>query len=744
MARNSTATIESLEDYPDTPQGKQAYWQDELKGSQNMLQKWHQQADKIHRRYIGERSAQTTPDDTQNGARFKLNLFYSNIQVVFSLLYGRVPKVDVSRRYQDSKDDVGRVASVIMERLLNNDMTDNATQYDSVLRAVLEDRLVPGLGVVKMRYEVDTEMQVSAEVLGINGEVLVEESEEEGITDERVPTDYFHWRDVLWSWARTPAEVRWMGFRTHITKDEATQRYGKKVANALQYKKHKMVTDERSEEVNPSEDDDYWLKAEIWEIWCKETKHVYEFNFDAEKLLKNTADPLEIQGFFPAPPFFMANATTSLYKPTPDFAMTQDLYFEIDKLQSRIAVITEAVKVVGVYDAGMPEIKQMMKAGRNNDLIPVAKWAMFGEKGGLQGVIDWFPIGDIVAALLQLRQLRDETIELLYNITGMSDVMRGSLQNQYEGNEQTKDKVQFGSVRVQKLQEDFATFATNLMAIKASIIATKFDPDTIIRLSNAAQLQEDPELIAEAVKLIKNPKEARLRVIVKAESLALMDYTRAQAERTDFLVGMSGFMQAAAPLLEQEPSAAPYLMQLLQWAMAGFRGADEAEGILDKAIEASQAAAEEAKANPQPDPAAAAEQAKAQAQMQLEQMKQQGALQAEQAKTQATMQIREQDMHADVQTKQAEHDLKLAELQAAFQSASALIQMKAQADIMVEQQTSAINTEQQAAGVEAELNKDIVVHQMDLEKLSADHAAKIQQTRITASVKPTPTPSKGK
>lgn len=728
---SQTAQIESKKDFPRTKQGKADYWSTELKGSQTTLKSWHRQAEKIHRRYLDEKPDSQRERDNQNG--FRLNIFYSNMQTVMGLMYGRLPKIEVSRRYDDAQDDVGRVASIIMQRLLDNDMARYPTQYDSVLRAVLEDRLVPGLGVAKIRYEVDTDTQVTAEVVDTQGVVITAEQAEKVVTAERAPADYFHWRDVLWSWARTPSDLRWMAFRTFITKDEAETRYGKDKADLLTYKKQQVAESApgaASLSANPDEDNT-WLKAETWEIWCKESRTVYEFAFDVEVLLKTTPDPLQLQQFFPAPPFLIANATTSLYKPTPDYHFTQRLYTEIDALQTRIAVITEAVRVVGVYDASSTAIKDMFQGSGENQMIPVDSWAMFAEKGGLNGQIDWFPIADVVNALLQLRQLRDETIQLLYQVSGMADVMRGQLDNQYEGVGQTDEKVKFGSARLQKTQEEFATFVTNLMSIKAEVVSRHFDPQQIASLSNAETMTEDPQLIAQAIELLQDWDQARLKIKIESSSMALVDYAQLQQERGAFLSALSSFMQASAPLIEQEPSAAPYMLQLLQWGLAGFRGADEAEGILDKAIAASQDAQKKAQENPQPDP----EQMKMQAQQQLEQLKQQGQQQLEQIKLQSTMQIRQQDMEADVQTKQQEHQMKMREIEAQFLAEAQAIQLKAQADIEVETRTSQVNAEQQALGVEAELNKDTVVHQMDMEAAIAQAALKMRETTHATAAK---------
>jgi len=727
VTTGNAGPIESRADYTGKS-GRFNYWSDELKGSQEMLKRWHRQADRIHQRFLDQRTREASSSSDEHAA-FKLNLFFSNTSTLLALLYGNLPTVDVSRRYADARDDVGRVAGEIIERLLNNDVQDNSETMDAILKAVLQDRLVPGLGVARIRYDAEVETVTRAAVIDqTTGEVLAAETTEEVISDESAPVDYYHWRDVLWSWSRTFGDLRWLAYRNWLTKDQATERYGKKVADELNYKQQKMTVETSNNDApDIPEHNDNWLKAEVWEIWDKDEREIVEIHLGYQRVLKTTPDPLKLRNFFPSPALFIANPTTSLYLPTPDWHMAQDLYNEIDKLQTRIAVITEAVKVVGVYDVSTPEIAQMLKEGIDNKLIPVPKYALFAEKGGIQGAIDWFPIEDVVNALVNLRQLRDETIALLYQITGMADVMRGELANQYEGVGQTDTKVQFGSIRVQSIQEQFAAFVSGLMRLKAEVVAKHFAPETIVKKSNIEHSFETPELIEAAVALIKDPAALRLQVKVKAESLATTDYARMQAERGEFLTGLSGFMQAAAPLLEQSPSAAPYLMQLLQWGLAGFRGADEIEGVIDQAIVAIEEAEKQAQANPRPDPEVQKEQAKAQGQVQLVQ-----------AKAQAEAQTREHDKQADIETQMAAHRAKIAEIEAGMRAKLAEIEAKAQADMATEQFQSQVNVEQHAQGVEAELHKDVVTHRLDLDAKAEETALKIREAEAVAATKPTP------
>ena len=733
MNAQHTPTVDDTAEYEDTPKGLYDYYSDELNASIKMTSRWHKKADKIVNRYLGK-STGSSVDGTiaGKGDMFELNLFHSNIQTVGSMLYGNLPKIDVSRRYADSSDDVGRVAAETMERLLNLDVQQNGEELDAVLRSALFDRLVVGLGCGRVRYEVETEQVAVEGMTDDKGDPVMEER----LVSESAPIDYYFWGDVLWGWARNFADVPWVAFRNYLTKEEIQSRFPDADAEDLTYKTQQMASGDESLK-NPDTDGPK-MKAEVWELWDKEKRKVCWISLGYEKLLDAKPDPLQLRQFFPCPPFFLANSTTSLYMPTPDFCLSEDLYNQIDILQTRISILTSAVKAVGAYDAGSPEIPRIMKEGFENDLIPVENWALMSEKGGLKATIEWLPIDAIVNALDKLRQLLSETIGLLQQVTGMSDIMRGDLSNQYEGVGQTNMKAKFGSVRVQALQDQFATFASNIMQIKAEIISRHFSPETIARQSNM-QHSPDVDLLPQAIELIKTPDSALLRIDIRPESVAMVDYGQMKEERTGYLNALSTFMQSASPLMESDPATKPFLLEMLQWGLAGFKGSQEIEGVMDRAIEASKEEADNPKADP-------AEQAQQQAE-QMEKMKAQIALQAIQAKAAADQALREQDRAADIETAQATSNNKLAEIQATIQAKLAEIQAKAESDMLVEQVTSQANIAQAQAGANSEIQKDAINMELEVEKamvqtelkiaeISASSAAKIKE----AKAKPTPTP----
>jgi len=384
------------------------------------------------------------------------------------------------------------------------------------------------------------------------------------------------------------------------------------------------------------------------------------------------------------------------------------------------------VKVVGVYDSSAEGIQRMLKEGTENDLIPIDNWALFAEKGGIKGQVDWLPLADIVGALDKLREMRSETIGLLQQVTGMADIMRGGLENQYEGVGQSAMKAKFGSVRVQALQDQFAQFASDLLQLKAEVIARHFSPATIAQQSNMQQSQ-DRDMVPAAIELIKQPEEARLHIVIRPESVAMQDFAQLKDERTGYLNALSTFMQASAPLMAEDPAAKPFLLQLLQWGLAGFKGSQEIEGVIDRAIEASIAAAEEEK----PDPA----QQEQQLLQQMEQMKTQMEMQKIQAKSQADLQVREADKRADIETAAAEHQMKIAEITAQTQAKLAETQAKMIADIQLEQIQTQANVSQAQAGAESEIRKDAINTDMEIQKEVAKTSLKLQELAASSKAK---------
>ena len=566
-----TSKITSASDFQNTPVGLAQRWSTEIEAARQELGNFHKDANRITQRYLDKRDAYAKDES-------KVNLFWSTMKVLLSMLYARPPKADVARKYQDYEDDQARVASTMLQRLLNSGFDDNVTTWDAAVRQGIEDWLVVGLGQIWLRYEVKTEEYEVPAVFDELGQEIAPAEMAERIVDEDAPCDYIYWEDFFWSPARVWHEVRWVARRVYMTKDQLVERFGEEIAKVVP-----MGSTGRKENVNDqSPKHDPWSKAEVYEVWCKESRKVYWYAKGAEVILDVKDDPLGLDGFFPCPKPVAANVTSSNFMPRADYIFAQDQFNELDEINTRITWLTRAAKVVGVYDKSADGIQRVFQQGAENQLIPVDNWALFAEKGGIKGQVDWVPIEQVVNAINQLRQYRQDKVMQIYEVLGISDVMRGSSRASETATAQ-QIKAQFGSTRIQLMQFYIADWISSALRIKAEIICKHWQPETIIKRSNIERTP-DAQLALQAVQLLKDEEMAQYRITVEADSMAALDWAAERDAAVQFMQGLGAFVSQVAPMAQQVPGAAPVLLSLLQWSVSKFRVSTQIESILDQAI----------------------------------------------------------------------------------------------------------------------------------------------------------------
>jgi hypothetical protein len=112
--------------------------------------------------------------------------------------------------------------------------------------------------------------------------------------------------------------------------------------------------------------------------------------------------------------------------PVADYIEYQDQATQIDELSQRIAMLTRACKVAGVYSSSAKGVQRLLNESVENELIPVDDWAAFAEKGGIAGQISFLPLKEIIGVLNELMMLKGKQIEEMDRLTGINDLMRGT------------------------------------------------------------------------------------------------------------------------------------------------------------------------------------------------------------------------------------------------------------------------------------------------------------------------------
>ena len=635
------------------------YWHDQIETAIKIFDKWEKRGLKVVKRYRDERDAIEMP-------RMKFNILWSNIQVLFPALYGRQAKPEVSRRYMD-QDPVGRLASTMLERVMEYE-TMQFGDFDAAMSGAVQDRLLPGRGTAWIRYEpviVNDRPEVEGEMEQDEAQVYnTIEDPTERIDAAHSPIDYVYWSDFLHSPARTWDEVWWVARAVYMTKEEGVERFGD-VFNNVSLTSSNTDMDGK----NPlTAKMTYDKKAMVYEIWNKRTAKVCWIAKGYPQALDERDDPLELEEFFPCPKPLMATTTTGTMIPVPDYCEYEDQAQELDNLTQRIYLLTKACKAVGVFNAEFKELARMFSEGVDNKLFPVTGWAAMSEKGGLKGAIDMMDTSQIIVTLRELYAAREQVKQSIYEIMGISDILRGSSKAQETlGAQQLK--ANFGSLRLKSSQGDVARFATDIFKLKAQVICKFYPPELIVQMSGVMNTPDgqDPQMLQAALEMLSNSTIRDFHIAVEADSLAQIDEQAEKQGAQEAIQAIGLFLREAIPMITQAPETLPMASEMLLFLVRRFRAGRGLESAVERAMKALQ---DKADAATQQQPGPPPEMLQMQAEQQAEQMRMQAQAQSEQMKMQAQAQIEQGKAQLEMQMHQAkvEAEMQLAQMKADFET----------------------------------------------------------------------------
>ena len=636
------------------------YWHDQIETAIKIFDKWEKRGLKVVKRYRDERDAIEMP-------RMKFNILWSNIQVLFPALYGRQAKPEVSRRYMD-QDPVGRLASTMLERVMEYETTQFG-DFDSAMSGAVQDRLLPGRGTAWIRYEpviVNDRPEVEGEMEQDESQVYnTVEDPTERIDAAHSPIDYVYWSDFLHSPARTWDEVWWVARAVYMTKDEGVERFGDVFKNVGLTSSNVDMDGKNPLTAKMT----YDKKAMVYEIWNKRTAKVCWIAKGYPQALDERDDPLELEEFFPCPKPLMATITTGTMIPVPDYCEYEDQAQELDNLTQRIYLLTKACKAVGVFNAEFKELSRMFSEGIDNKLFPVTGWAAMSEKGGLKGAIDMMDTSQIIVTLRELYAAREQVKQSIYEIMGISDILRGSSKAQETlGAQQLK--ANFGSLRLKSSQGDVARFATDIFKLKAQVICKFYPPELIVQMSGVMNTPDgqDPQMLQAALQMLSDSTIRDFHIAVEADSLAQIDEQAEKQGAQEAIQAIGLFLREAIPMISQAPETLPMASEMLLFLVRRFRAGRGLESAVERAMKALQDKADQAKQQPAGPPP---EMLQMQAEQQAEQMRMQAQAQSEQMKMQADAQLAQAQAQLDMQMQQAkaQADMQLAQMKADFEAA---------------------------------------------------------------------------
>lgn len=560
-------------------------WLRELSLASAHESKWRKRARKVIERYRDE--------EEEEDRKSRFNILFSNTEVLRGVIYQKSPVPDVRRRFLD-RDPVGREASQVLQRALS--YCADSYDFDGVMAAVVEDYLLPGRGLARVKYIPTYAPMVNEE----NGETVLDKESGEPIQQvvyETVETEYVEWDMVRISPAKRWSKVRWAAFGELLTRDELKRQFGEIGASCTLDWAPKDKEDE----------DDIFKRALVWSIWDKTSKKVYVISKGSpHKPLAVKDDPLNLTGFFPCPEPIYAIKNTGSMVPIPEYAQYQDQALELDNLTQRIEVLTDAMRRRGVYDSSYQELAKLANAG-DNEFIGIEKFSNLAEKGGLSAALYEAPIEGIAKVLVQLMQQREAVKQIIYEVTGIADVVRGvSSASETLGAQELKAR--YANSRTGPRQKAVQVFARDLYRIKAEIISEKFSPTTLALMTGFDLAQNDAEKQAiqfqhqamqsagqqvpapeklnrptweQITKLLRDDKLRGFRVDIETDSTVQPDAAQEQKNRIDLLTAVTTYIEKVGPSVQSGAIPLPLAKELMTFGVRGFKVSPQLEDALD-------------------------------------------------------------------------------------------------------------------------------------------------------------------
>ena len=598
----------SLDVPKDAGQGSEGVvqrWLLEIKLAEQTFKNWRKQGKEAVERY----------ESDEKGKRNRYNILWANTETLMPALYDSTPKPDIRRRYRD-EDPIGKEVAEVLERAAT--FSIDAYDFDNVMDGTILDYLLAGRGLARVRYEPKFTKEQDAEGNSFDS-----------LAFEEVTSEMVHWDKFIHGPGKKWEDITWIAFEHSLTRDDLVENF-EGIGRTIELDQDLRA--DASETPRNESDANVFKRLKVWEIWDKDSKRIFFIAPSHKKApLKVDEDPLGLKGFFPIPrPLYSIKKAGSLV-PTPEYHLYRKQADELDKVTGRIDKLIDGLKVRGIYDGTISEFQRLVSAG-DNDLVPGSNVTSLIERGGLDKAIWMMPIDVAANVLKELYLQREQIKQVIFEITGISDIIRGASDPRETATAQNL-KGRFGALRLERRQRDVQRFARDLIRLKTEIMAERFQPETLSIMTNKQVGQE-------VIQIIRQDSARDFKIDIETDSTIARQLTEDQEAVTQLLGGIASFVTAIGPAVVGGFFPQEVAIEMIKAAARKAKLGRELDNVIEETTQNQQQQGPQQPEGPGPEEIAA---------------------QQEQQAKQAEMQLKAQEMQENMQLKQAELQLKAQE-----------------------------------------------------------------------------------
>jgi hypothetical protein len=480
----------------------------------------------------------------------------------------------VVARFKDGKPLPEKVAS-ILERALDFEVSESG--LGEVFKEVVQSGLLTGFGLPRVTYK--PQFVMVPDEFGIP---------QQQIGFQKLEVECVDFDQVVFEVTKKAKDRRWMAYCHYYNGKDLQEKLGLSSENCA------MQSYNVSGE---NQADNTAQMCKVWEVWDKDTRMVFYVVDGYAEAVKVTADPYKLENFFPSPQPLAFLKRIGSTVPLPEYVAYKKLAESLERISSRIDKITGYIKVSGVFDSGSSDLSGLLTA-TDGEMLSANMMAL-GEKGGLSKVFELLPMVEIAQTLRELIAQREQIKQAIFEITGISDIMRGSTQASESATAQ-RIKGNFGTLRIQERQKAVANCVRDTIEIMGELIANHYQPNVLMLMTGeelpmqAPMPQVDPmtgqpmpmpeaePTWPEVMQVMRDDSVRQFVIDIETDSTISADEEAEQKQAVELVTAVTTYITQMAPLVQTGAVPQDVAKELLMVAVRRFKGVRAFEDALDK------------------------------------------------------------------------------------------------------------------------------------------------------------------
>lgn len=520
-------------------------------------------------------------------------IYYSMVETILSAYYARTPKTTTQRLW-GIKDDIAATGSLIIERLgghlvdrsnFDEVMGDGVSDFVHTAKATLQvcydceliDSRIP-LNPIEGEQQIDpnTGEPIPSAPTGFtkqNGDPYEDEvfQDEQGYfgrgkkADPKTQKIYIkpapfdetlHTPD-----AKTWTDIKEMAFYFSISKELAEKSFDPEVLKNIAWKSGKNfkgMTDQFGPDVViPGQ------YIDGYEIYSLEDKMVYwvSESYPNAFLKAPVQDPYKFEGFFPCPQFAIQGKPPKSMFPTPAHTHLKGTLNQLHIMYERVFKLIDSVRRRAIVDAE-DDVIAALNAG-DQEYISAANFKGMVEKIGLDKLVWYIPVQELVQAISELNALEDRFKANAYEWFGVPDILRGvSDPIEALGTQQIKASAAHDRFKVAK--KKIKTLARDAIELMVDLALDVFEDEKIATICGYDYLQDkDRQNFLPALEMLRRDEIRIVRVDLETDSLSFQDESIRQEKLNTVAQTVSNGLKQIAEMLQIDPDFASVALQTL-------------------------------------------------------------------------------------------------------------------------------------------------------------------------------------